>query len=146
MTEHVIIRQNNKFEAEIMAPDPREPETDELRSVTQIHELDPYTMLLASIGLCTTIVLHTYSQNHGVDLQQVELDLKYERTDQDEGKGSENVERYDEKIEEELTLNGNLNEEDRQKLFQVAKQCSIHKMMEEGIEITSQLVAEQVKE
>jgi putative redox protein len=144
MAEHVLVRQNNKFEADIKAPDPRAPESDKIRSVTHIHELDPYTMLLTSLGLCTTIVLHTYAQNHDISLQEVEIDLKYKRISQEDRDGSKNIDRYEEKIEQELTFSGDLADNDRQKLFQVAKQCSIHKMMEEGIEISSQLVTEKV--
>lgn len=142
MTEHVIVRQNSNFDTEFRAPDPSDSESDELKSVVHIHELTPYTMLLASVGACTAIVLHTYAQNHDVALQEVELDLKYKRDIQQNSENSDNIERYEEEIEEELTFTGDLTEEDRMKLFQVAKQCSIHKMLEDGIKISSQLLEE----
>lgn len=135
----MIVRQNDNFEIDFQAEDPSDPESAELRPVSHIHELNPYAMLLASVGSCTTIVLHTYAQNHGVALQEVELDLKYKRNFQQDSENSENTERYEEQIEEELTFTGDLTEEDRQKLYQVAKQCSIHRMLEDGIEISSQL-------
>ncbi len=139
MTEHVIVRQNNKFEIDFQAANPNDPDSGELRSVSHIHELDPYAMLLAGVGACTAIVLHAYAQNHGVDLREVELDLKYRRNFQRDSQDAETADGYEEQIEEELTFTGDLTEEDRQKLSLVAKQCSIHRMLEDGIKIGSRL-------
>lgn len=139
MAEHVIVRQNNNFEIDFQVADPNDPESEELRSVGHIHELDPYGMLLASVGACTAIVLHTYARHHDVGLKEVELDLKYKRDFQQDSENSENTDRYEEQIEERLTFTGDLTEADRQKLYQVAKQCSIHRMLEDGIEIDSQM-------
>jgi putative redox protein len=139
MTERVIVIQNNKFEIEFQATDPHDPDSEEFHSVMHINELTPYTMLLSSVGSCTAIVLHTYAQNHGVDLVEVEMHLRYERNFQDDKGDSKSSGSYEEKIEETLKLRGDLSDQDRQKLFRVAKQCSIHKMLESGIEIKSQL-------
>ena len=139
MSGHVIVRQNSNFEIDFRTADPADPESGELRSVVHIHELDPYAMLLASVGACTTIVLHTYAQNHGVELHEVELRLNYDRDFEHDRENSETTGRYEEQIEEQLVFTGDLTEADRKKLFQVAKQCSIHRMLEDGIEISSEL-------
>jgi len=131
MNEHVIVRQSSDFEAEFQAQPPDADQPGELHPVTRIHELTPYTMLLASLGVCTTIVLHTYAQHHNIDLQVAELHLIYKRSSEDE------VE-FDEWIEQELSLEGDLSEDDNQRLSKVARQCSIHKMLEDGIKIKSQ--------
>lgn len=140
MTEQVIVIQNNKFEIEFLTTDPHDPDSEEFQSVMHINELTPYTMLLASVGACTSIVLHTYSQNHGVDLREVELRLRYQRDFLDDQDDANPTGSYEEKIEESLVLRGDLNDQDREKLYRVAQQCSIHKMLEAGVEISSQLV------
>lgn len=140
MTERVIVIQNNKFEIEFQTTDPHDHDSDEFHPVIHIHKLSPYTMLLSSVGSCTSIVLHTYAQNHDVDLREVELHLQYRRDLQDDREDANSGGRYEEKIDEALILRGDLNDQDRQKLFRVAQQCSIHKMLEAGIEISSQLV------
>jgi uncharacterized OsmC-like protein len=140
MAEQVTVRQNSNFETEFWASDPREPESGEIEPVVHIHELSPYTMLLASLGACTAIVLNTYSQHHDVDLEQVETHLSYERVFQDDCENCEDIDRYEEQIEETLTLIGNLTDKERKKLFQISKQCSVHKLLEDGITIRSKLV------
>lgn len=146
MAEHVIVRQNSKFEIEFRALDPRDPESDEIQPIVHIHELTPYTLLLASLGACTTIVLNTYAQHHDVDLQEAESRLRYKRVFQHDCENCEQIERYEEQIDQELTLHGDLTGEESQKLFHIAKQCSVHKMLEAGIEIRSQLIENGGKE
>lgn len=140
MSEHVIVWQNSKFEIEFRAQDPRDSESGEIQQVVHIHELTPYTMLLTSLGACTAIVVNTYAQHHDVALQAVELELRYQRVFQEDCENCEEIESYNEKIDQQVTLTGDLTDGERQKLFQIARQCSIHKMLESGIEISSQLI------
>ena len=137
MTERVIVRQNNRFETQFLSVDPHQPESAEFKSVERIHQLTPHGLLLASLGGCTAILLHSYAQNHGLTLREVELHLTY--TEVLKG-NTEEIDHSPEQIEEEIVLSGELNVEERNKLFMIAKQCSIHKMIEEGIHIDSTLV------
>ena len=139
MAEHVIVRQNSDWEIEFEALDPSEDESAEVRPVVKIHELTPYTMMLASLGACTAIVLHTYAQNHDINLQEVELDLRYRRVLQPDGENCEEIERYDEQIDQKVSLTGDLKNNERQKLFRVSQQCSVPQILESGIEIRSEL-------
>ena len=140
MGEKVKVRQNRNFEIQFLGPDPQDPESDELLQINHLHALTPYGMMLASLGSCTTIVLHTYAQNHEIDLQEVEILLEYERSFKDESELHQGVQSYEEQIGEEIELIGDLSPEQRQKLFSISKQCSIHKMFEHGIEIQSDLL------
>jgi uncharacterized OsmC-like protein len=140
MAKHVIVRQNREFEIEFRVLDPRDSESDEAEPVTHIHELTPYTLLLASLGACTTIVLNTYAQNHDVDLQAVQVRLRYKRVFQHDCENCEDIEHYEDQIHEELTVIGDLTDQEQNKLFHISKQCSVHRILEAGIEIQSQLV------
>lgn len=140
MTEKVIIRQNSRFETEILAVDPEDSGGDRYQAVHAVHELSPYGMLLASLGGCTAIVLHTYAQNHGLALDAVELRLEFRRVFEEDCQNCTEIEQYKDQIEEELVLSGELSEQERSKLFQVAHYCPIHKMLESGMEVESKLV------
>jgi uncharacterized OsmC-like protein len=146
MAEHVIVWQNKQWEVEFRAEDPHDPQSGDLQPVVHIYEFTPYTMLLASLGSCTTIVLHTYAEHHGVDLQEVESDLRYERVFRDDCENCEEIERYEEEITQKLTFRGDLTGEERQRLFRISKQCSIHKMLEAGIGIRSELMSAGIAE
>lgn len=140
MSEYLVVQQNSSFETEFRAKDPRNPDSDEIRPVIHIHELTPYTQLLGSLGACTAIVLNTYAQHHQLSLEKVELHLRYDRVFQDDCENCEEIDHYEEQIDQKLTLTGDLTDSERQKLFHISKQCSIHKMLEAGIAIKSQLI------
>lgn len=140
MAERVTIRQKSNFETEFWAAAPDGEEGGHLHPVGGLHELTPYGMLLASLGGCTAIVLNTYASNHGLPLEQVELRLSYERRFDDDCENCERIQDYREVISEEIVLHGALDEKQRQKLYQVSKQCPIHKMLVSGAPVESRLL------
>jgi len=139
MAENVTVRQDSKYETEILGPDPNDPESQKLHSVKIIYDLTPYGMLLASLGSCTAVLLNSYAQNHGMDLQRVELRLRYERNFKKDCENCEGIDRYEEQIDEEISLTGNLTGKEREKLFLISHHCPIHKMLKSGITVNSKL-------
>ncbi len=139
MVDKVVVFQTNSFENFFWTPDPRAPESDQLRPIDQINALTPSGMLLASLGSCTATVLHTYAKNHGLDLQDVELRLQYGWSP------AENYARYrgnrksKGQIQEEIVLYGNLSAEEHNKLLDIAHRCSIHRMLNSGLQVKSLL-------
>ena len=140
--EKVIVRQDKHFGTGFWAKDPDQPDVEEYQPVHHIHDLTPYGMLLASLGSCTAIVLHTYAQHHGVDLQEVELRLEYKGVFDEDCENCEEIEEYEEQISEEIVLVGDLAVGEREKLLHIAHQCPIYKMLKDGMELGSYLATE----
>lgn len=140
MSETVVIRQNQDFETQFLAVDPAVPEGEAPRPVTHLHSLTPYGMMLASLGSCTAIVLHTYANSHNLPLESVEIRLQYLRRFQQDCENCEAIEEYREEITEEIQLVGDLSTQERQKLLRIAHYCPIYKMYTESIPVHSQLV------
>jgi uncharacterized OsmC-like protein len=139
MAEKVIVRQNKLFETEILAQDPHDPEAEEFEPVAAFHQLTPYGMLLAGLGSCTAIVLHTYTQYHDVPLDEVEITLSYDRQFAEDCENCEQIDEYTEQISETINLIGELTPADKNKLHVISKHCPIHQMLLHGIEVLSQL-------
>jgi uncharacterized OsmC-like protein len=142
MAETVIVRQNRAFETEILAADPHDPHAEHFHPVEYLHQLTPYGMLLAGLAACTAIVLHTYAQYHDVALDEVELRAQYDRVFAEDCKHCEGIEEYEEQIEEEIALIGDLTTQERSKLLVISRQCPIHKILSHGIEVRSHLAEE----
>jgi uncharacterized OsmC-like protein len=136
MAEIVVVRQNSQFETEFLAADTEaaEPAGRELKPVHAIHELSPYGMLLAGLGSCTAILLHSYAQNHGVKLEWVEMRLTYDRVFAKDCQQCEEIEQYTEQIKAEVGLVGKLSAAERNKLFLISKHCPVHKILHNGIQ------------
>ncbi len=139
MGESVIVRQNSRFEIEILALDPHNPDDDEFHPVHHVHQMTPYGMLLAGLGSCTAIILHTYAQNHDVDLDEVELHLTYDRVFAEDCEQCREIEEYREQIESVLTLSGDLTPDAERRLFMISRHCPIHKMLMNGIDVQTSL-------
>jgi uncharacterized OsmC-like protein len=140
MSEKVIIKQNNQYQTNFWAIDPNKPGSEEFKPVERLHELTPYGMLLASLADCTAQVVHAYAHNHNIPLREVELREAYHRNYREDCDNCEDIDHYEEHIEEQIAFQGELNEDTREKLFKIAHQCPIMKMLETNIEIESELL------
>ncbi len=138
MTERVIVRQNAQFEAFVLATDPQDPAAEEYRPVEHVLQLTPFGMLLVSMGTCTTILLHSYAQNHNLDLREVEIRLHYAEAEKP-GQG------YEEDIHETVLLDGDLTPEARERLFRISRQCAIHRLVEKGVAVHSHFSDEPIQ-
>lgn len=143
MAERVVVRQDIDFETEFLAKDPSE-EDGELQVVEDIRDIDPYSMLLASLGACTAILVNTYARHHGIPLEETEIRLEYERVFKEDCEHCEELSagQYDEQIKMEAGFRGNLTGEQREKLFKISLQCPVHKMFESGIRISAKPLKE----
>ena len=142
MAEQIIVRQNSNYETEFLSLPQHDEQVHYFYPVQEMQQLTPYGMLLASLGSCTAVVLHSYAQHHGIDLQAVELHLIYDRVFREDCEHCVGIAEYQEQIDEEITLIGDLGPEMRQKLFAVSKHCPIHKMLSQGIKVESRLAQE----
>ena len=136
MAEVVVVRQNAKFETEFLAADTTaaEPGERELRPVHALHDLSPYGMLLAALGSCTAVLLHSYAQNHQVKLEEVEVCASYDRVFAEDCEKCEEEGKYTERINAQVAFVGDLTAAERNKLFLISKHCPVHKILHEGIE------------
>jgi uncharacterized OsmC-like protein len=140
MPERVIVRLNKRFETGFWSVDPSQPDSKDFQPVERLPELTPYGMLLASIASCTAQVVITYAQHHDIPLEEVELQQAYHRNYKEDCDNCEDIDRYDEHILEQIAFVGDLNPDQREKLFNIAHQCPIAKMFQTGIPIETELL------
>ena len=134
--EEVIIRQDSNFKLEARARG--EGGDGEMKPAGSLGDLSPYGMLLSALGSCTAVVLHTYAQHHDIDLSQAEIHLRYERNFQEDCENCEEIDKYEDRIRVSVGFEGNLSKEQREKLEHISELCSIHKILEDGIEIVTE--------
>jgi uncharacterized OsmC-like protein len=139
LSERIIFRQDKEFKAGFWAADPARPESKEYRPIQGLHQVTPYGMLLISLAACTAQVVLIYAQHHGIKLDEVEFRMSYDRVYQEDCEDCENIDKYEEKVGEQIAFSGDLTEEEKQKLFQIAHYCPIEKILTQGIEVESSL-------
>lgn len=89
--------------------------------------MNPYSLLLSSLGSCTAITLRMYIDRKGWTVDQILVHLELYKTD------TGTV------IERNLTIKGNVTPEQHQRLLTIANACPIHKILTGKIDITTSL-------
>jgi putative redox protein len=82
----------------------------------------PHDLLEAALAACVNMTVRMYADNHGIPLRAVTTNVNLDRTHPDEV-----VFRY------EVEIDGELTEEQRNKLFQAASACPIRKTLSKRI-------------
>ncbi|MEY2487863.1 MAG: putative redox protein [Verrucomicrobiota bacterium] len=97
---------------------------------------DPYALLLGALGTCTSITLKLYARQKGWPLERVAVRLTGERVHStDAAECGDRPDCYIHKIERRVTLEGDLTEEQRDRLKKIAVRCPIHQTLTSKIVI-----------
>jgi uncharacterized OsmC-like protein len=97
---------------------------------------DPYTLLLAALGSCISMTVNLYARRKQWPLEQVTVRLRQNRIHASDCQACENKEGYVHHIERSVTLSGNLTDEQRSRLLEIAHKCPVHKTLTSPIIIT----------
>ena len=90
---------------------------------------DPYDLLLASLGACTSITITMYAQSEGLPLQGVTTRLQHSNVHADDCAECETEEGKIDWIELHIDLDGPLSDEQRSQLLEIAKKCPVHQTL-----------------
>ena len=102
----------------------------------------PYELLLWALGACTAITLLMYARRKGLDLQDVSVHLTHERRhDQDCADCEQDEKGFIEVIKRNISVRGELTEEQRAKLLEIAGKCPVHKTLRARPRIVDTLIA-----
>ncbi|MFW5714455.1 MAG: OsmC family protein [Brevefilum sp.] len=138
MSERVVVYQDRSFRTEFKAADPNEKESTQVENVVHLHGLTPYGMLLASVGSCTAIVVNSYARNHNIPLKGITVDARYDRVFAEDCDDCDAENEYEEIIRESVVFEGDLDEKQLKRLHQVAKACSVRRLLESGIRVETE--------
>jgi putative redox protein len=101
----------------------------------------PYDLLLAALGACTSMTLRMYAERRKLPLEHVSVTLTQQRRHAEDCKDSEGRPCSITVIERRIELIGDLDEQQRSKLAEIADKCPVHRTLTGEICVETELVA-----
>ena len=100
--------------------------------------MSPYGFLSAGLGACTSMTIRMYARRKKWALDHVSVDVCHDKVhaqDAETGSGDK-IDTWRRRI----TLNGNLDPEQRQRLLEIADKCPVHRTLERTSEVITELL------
>ncbi|HYJ46606.1 MAG TPA: OsmC family protein [Pyrinomonadaceae bacterium] len=98
---------------------------------------DPYTLLLAALGGCTSMTVMLYARRKGWPVERITVRLRAQRIHaRDCLECERSTEGFVHRIERSVSFEGDLSDEQRARLQEIAEKCPVHKALTSEIVIT----------
>jgi putative redox protein len=135
----VLVRETHggKFQQEILTGPHRMLADEPARLGGLDSGPGPYDYLLAGLGACTSMTIRLYADFKKIPLDNVSVRLSHGKIHVKDCETCDTKTSTVDHIDRAITLEGNLDAEQRRKLMEIADKCPVHKTLESKIEITT---------
>lgn len=96
---------------------------------------NPYELLLAALGTCAAITVRMYAERKQWPLEGVHVELSWARVHADDCADCDAELLLVDGIEMELSFLGNLSEDQRRRLIEIANKCPVHRTLSSRVSI-----------
>ena len=95
----------------------------------------PYDLVSAGLGACTGMTVRMYADRKGWPLEAVRVQLRHEKVYAEDCKHCDDPKQKIDQIERTIELQGNLSEQQQERLMEIANKCPVHKTLETGVRV-----------
>jgi putative redox protein len=99
----------------------------------------PYDLLLAALGACTAMTVRLYADGKNLPLERVTVRLSHEKIYAADCAECETKDGKIDRIERAITLEGALDDAQRQRLLEIAEKCPVHRTLESEVNVRTRL-------
>ena len=99
----------------------------------------PYEYLLAALGACTSMTLQMYARLKKLPLEKAIVRLSHQKIHAQDCGHCEATDGKIDRMEREIELIGELNDEQRKRLLEIAERCPVHKTLHNEVDVISRL-------
>ncbi|MEM8965189.1 MAG: bifunctional alpha/beta hydrolase/OsmC family protein [Bacteroidota bacterium] len=99
----------------------------------------PYDLLAGSLGACTGMTLRMYANHKQWPLEEVVVHLKHQKIYDEDCQDCEDPSRKIDHIERIVEVKGNLTDQQRERLREIADKCPVHKTLHTSVKVDTTL-------
>lgn len=100
---------------------------------------DPYDYLLMSLGSCSVITMRMYAERKGWPVEDIYVEMRHNKAHAEDCEDCDDPKARIDKIEKEITVKGDLSDEQVQRLLEISKKCPVHKTLLNEVAIDSEI-------
>lgn len=99
----------------------------------------PYEYLLAGLGACTSMTLRMYARHKGWGVGRITVDLAHDRVHASDCADCDQPGSKLDRIRRIIRIEGDLDDEKRRRLLEIAEKCPVHRTLTSKIHIETSL-------
>jgi putative redox protein len=100
---------------------------------------DPYALLLAALGACTSMTVLMYARRKGWPLREVVVELDIARVHAEDCEHCEEPRAMIDRIAQRVVLAGELDAAQVRRLGEIAGKCPVHKTLVAGLRVEDEI-------
>ncbi|MEL6598938.1 MAG: bifunctional alpha/beta hydrolase/OsmC family protein [Pseudomonadota bacterium] len=101
--------------------------------------LTPYQFLSAGLAACTSMTVRMYARRKGWPLDHISVDVTHDKVHASDCETCDMSESKIDQFVREVTFEGPLNDEQRERLLQIADKCPVHRTLEGQANVVTRL-------
>lgn len=99
----------------------------------------PYELVSAGLGACTAMTIQMYARRKGWVIDEVEVHLNHKKDYVKDMREADAKPSKIDRFERVLVLRGDLSEDQRKRLLEIADRCPVHRTLHETVEVVTEL-------
>ena len=99
----------------------------------------PYGLLSAALGACTAMTLNMYAKRKNLPVTNVVVSTQHDKIHAQECEHCETEKGKVDRFERRIKIEGDLTEEQRQRMLEIADMCPVHKSLHSEVDVVSKL-------
>ena len=100
---------------------------------------NPYDLLMAALGACTSMTVRMYANRKGWRLDRVQVTLRHKRIHARDCADCETKVGWVSHIDRDIEITGEIDDSQRQQLMHIAARCPVHQTLTSEVDVATSL-------